>query len=222
MKNKQGFTLTEVLLAVMIVAIIGVALASLTTTASKESSTGSAKTTLRNRLSLALRQIRSDLSSASNILYIVGNAPEKQDYLLMLLAMNKDRAGNSIQSDKVILPFMVNAPYVVYCSKYDATTQTTSIVRSVLSEKPDALVGICANPGETLVKNVKIASSTNFVSPSFFALDISSGAFFGMSGKYSPPSVVRVQLIVTIPGSKPVMNEAVEEIFLISSAGVKA
>ena len=34
MKNRKGFTLTEVLLAVMVVGLIGVALASLTTAAS--------------------------------------------------------------------------------------------------------------------------------------------------------------------------------------------
>lgn len=60
MTNKKGFTLTEILLAVMIVGIIGVALASLTTAASRESGVGRSKVMLRNNLSIALRQLRQE------------------------------------------------------------------------------------------------------------------------------------------------------------------
>ena len=50
MKNNKGFTLTEILLAVMIVGIIGVALAALTTAASREGGVGRSKILLRNIL----------------------------------------------------------------------------------------------------------------------------------------------------------------------------
>ena len=62
MKNNKGFTLTEILLAVMIVGIIGVALAALTTASSREAGVGRSRVLLRNNLSLAMRQLRQDVS----------------------------------------------------------------------------------------------------------------------------------------------------------------
>lgn len=67
MIRKNGFTLTEVLLAVMIVALIGVALASLTSAASRESALANSRVILRNNLSSALRQIRRDIQSTPQI-----------------------------------------------------------------------------------------------------------------------------------------------------------
>ena len=64
MMNNKGFTLTEVLLAAMIVGIIGVALAALTTAALRESSVGRTRITLRNQISLFLRQLRQDVQEA--------------------------------------------------------------------------------------------------------------------------------------------------------------
>lgn len=72
MINKKGFTLTEILLAIMIVGIIGVALVSLTTAASRESGVGRSKIMLRNSLSLGLRQIRHDIQRAHRVLYVRG------------------------------------------------------------------------------------------------------------------------------------------------------
>ena len=72
MKSKQGFTLTEVLLAVIIVAALGVALAALTTAASRESSVGNSRIVLRNSFSVALRQIKNDLANYNTILYARG------------------------------------------------------------------------------------------------------------------------------------------------------
>ena len=67
MNNNKGFTLTEILLAAMIVGIIGVALAALTTAAMRESGIGRTKTMLRNQLSLALRQLRQDIHEATRV-----------------------------------------------------------------------------------------------------------------------------------------------------------
>ena len=69
MKNNKGFTLTEILLAVMIVGVIGVALAAVTTAALRESSTGRTRMILRNQVSLALRQLRQDIQLASSITF---------------------------------------------------------------------------------------------------------------------------------------------------------
>ena len=67
MRNNKGFTLTEVLLAAMIVGIIGVALAALTTAALRESSMGRVRLTLRNQISLFLRQLRQDVRESEKM-----------------------------------------------------------------------------------------------------------------------------------------------------------
>lgn len=65
MNNKKGFTLTEVLLAAMIVGLIGIALAALTTAALRESGVGRVRLTLRNQASLFLRQLRQDVREST-------------------------------------------------------------------------------------------------------------------------------------------------------------
>ena len=65
MKSNKGFTLTEVLLAVMIVGLVGVALAALTGTAVRESNVGRTRMMIRNQASIALRQLRQDVYQAS-------------------------------------------------------------------------------------------------------------------------------------------------------------
>lgn len=67
MNNNKGFTLTEVLLAVMIVGLVGIALAALTGTAVRESNLGRTRMTLRNQASIALRQLRQDVHQASSV-----------------------------------------------------------------------------------------------------------------------------------------------------------
>ena len=64
MKNKKGFTLMEVLLAAMIVGVIGLALAALTTAAMRESGIGRTRALVRNQISYALRQLREDLNTS--------------------------------------------------------------------------------------------------------------------------------------------------------------
>ena len=65
--NKQGFTLVEILLAVMIIGIIGLSLAAITTAALRESSVGRTRIILRNQLSVAIRQLRQDIQLANTI-----------------------------------------------------------------------------------------------------------------------------------------------------------
>ena len=59
-------------MAVIIVAALGVALAALTTAASRESSVGNSRIVLRNNFSVALRQIKNDLTNYNTILYARG------------------------------------------------------------------------------------------------------------------------------------------------------
>ena len=73
MSNNKGFTLTEVLLAAMIVGIIGIALAALTTAALRESSVGRTRIMLRNQISLFLRQLRQDVQEADTLVHSSSN-----------------------------------------------------------------------------------------------------------------------------------------------------
>lgn len=66
MNNNKGFTLTEVLLAAMIVGLIGVALAALTTAALRESGVGRVRLMLRNQASLFVRQLRQDVRESTS------------------------------------------------------------------------------------------------------------------------------------------------------------
>ena len=115
MKRNQGFTLTEILLAVMIVGIIGVALASLTTTATRETTTGRSRITLRNSLSLALRQIRQDIHESSQVLYVNGviNTTTLTRTPLLVLGKNMRLLDNSkIMKDSSA---KYNVKYIAYC-----------------------------------------------------------------------------------------------------------
>ncbi len=67
MRNKKGFTLTEVLLAAMIVGLIGVALAALITSSTREGSMGRTRVMLRNQISNAMRLMRQDIHQANSI-----------------------------------------------------------------------------------------------------------------------------------------------------------
>ena len=96
MKNKAGFTLTEVLLAVMVVGLIGVALASLTTAASRESGVGRSKVMLRNNLSLFLRTLRDDINAATYI--NMGATSGPGNGTLIELCDNKTMLGATIPS----------------------------------------------------------------------------------------------------------------------------
>ena len=123
MRNRKGFTLTEVLLAAAIVGIIGVALASLTTAASRESGAGSSRVMLRNSLSVAIRQLRQDVHSASRALFAIGEmatattTAANQTPLLVL-------AKNSSVADEVC-PHCGEKQYIAYCFERVVSGNTT-------------------------------------------------------------------------------------------------
>ena len=121
MKNKKGFTLTEVLLAVMIVGIIGVALASLTTAASRESSIGGSRVTLRNSATKAIRQLRQDVHNASKVVYVRGAMASAHNTAsgtipaeipLLVLAYNLDLREGTIEYTNSVV---AGPKYVAYC-----------------------------------------------------------------------------------------------------------
>lgn len=231
MKKNKGFTLTEILLAVMIVGIIGVALASLTTAASRESGAGRSRILLRHQLSVALRQIRQDVQESSRLLYAHGeiNDGETGQIPLLLLAKNVDLSGETILPAQPV-------SYVLYCFSpgsittvanggpvrpEGAATDGGTITRQVLSEEPSwSGVDPQCGGGSTLLQNVKfISHRANYMVPMFrikerqYKYSIKDSTLDTFRAQ-NLGSILQFYLIVEVPSS-PVINEVVEELFTL-------
>lgn len=208
MKRKNGFTLTEVLLAVMIVALIGVALASLTTAASRESSLGNTKILLRNNLSSALRQIRADIQDPSTRVVKVYTLPKAVSAFP--------------EEDKIPLLTVVKGEsnYKTYCFELGGTealphTTSKGNARSggniFTIDRENGNECITATPGikRDFLKNVKFIPNENgYRYPTPLFKYVSGGGIF-------------VRLLLEAPGSQPVANVSTEEVFFASSEVVE-
>ncbi len=236
MRNKKGFTLTEILLAVMIVGIIGVALASLTTAASRESGVGRSKVILRNNLSLAMRQLREDIHTSSRVLYVRGVIDSISPGAvtpLLVLVKNMDVDGNKYRSS-------INIQYITYCFEAGSTTATPSgalsggtIYRRESYSAPswNSTTPACGVPSsdstfEVFLHNVKFIPP-NGVSGYSTYYPVPLFRLPGLTGVYSDKddsayydrhkdlgSVLRVNLITEL-NSKPIVNDVVEETFVL-------
>lgn len=237
MKNKKGFTLTEILLAVMIVGIIGVALAALTTAASRESGVGRSKVLLRNNLSIALRQLRRDIKESSRVLYVRGTlgSIDTTEIPLLMLGKNVDQGDGSFYSGDVV--------YITYCFKRGTTNKTTSGATVLPSGAYDGgvitryesnaetwtsgnLPSCSGDSSSKFLNNVKYIPSAQYAAPLF--------AVRGFSGTYNVKdsgnlakirknlgSVLDVNLITEL-NSNPVVNDVTEETFILPNGfGIK-
>ena len=260
MKKNNGFTLTEVLLAVMIVGIIGVALASLTTAASRESGVGSSRVMLRNSLSVALRQLRQDVHQASRVLFVKGplaTAPNTAsgttpaEIPLLILARNTDVYGGEIENSSA----NADQQYIAYCFlrgndstlssgdklQPDVTTSGKEtrdggkITRRVWNSNtvPSTAAEFCPASAQSGMSNwVKSdwLKHVKFISSSYtygsgktypvplFSLQNFNATSYNDSSLAGQGAILDVKLIVELP-SYPVVNEVVEERFLLSSGG---
>ena len=190
MKNRKGFTLTEVLLAVMVVGLIGVALASLTTAASREAGVGRSKVMLRNNLSLFLRTLRNDINAATYINMGAGTDPSTGG-LLFELCDNKSVSGATITK-----PGGGNG-----CVTY--TFEKGSKASGV---KPAGATrgGRIKRNGSTVLNNVKyMPRYEGYASPSFRRV-----------GNSGVASAIDMTLIVELDSTQTV-NDIVEETFLL-------
>lgn len=236
MKNKKGFTLTEILLAVMIVGIIGVALAALTTAASRESGVGRSKILLRNNLSLALRQLRDDIHASSRVMYVRGRIDSSSEGAvtpLLLLGKNINLDNNAINS-------MVTPSYVTYCFVTGDTTATPTgalskgtIYRRESSSVPtwNGIAPACGTPDtddnfEVFLHNVKfippIGSSgdSKYYPVPLFRLSGSDAEYsekddVSVNWRRKDLASVLVLKIITELDSTPIVNDVVEETFIL-------
>ena len=232
--NNKGFTLTEILLATLVVAIIGISLASLTTAASREGGVGRSKVMLRNGMSRAMRQLRQDMHEASRVLFVRGSIGDTSDTQIPLLML-----GKNVRLDGTPITG-TSRTYVLYCFVPGSITTTAgevavvptgatdggTIYRQVWSptsaytfpENSNTPTCRTLQDQEIWLQNVKFIKNTvnAYMVPLFQAE--------GYSGIYSINdntdaninnnlgSLLRVRLILELPSS-PVVNDVTEEKF---------
>lgn len=194
MKNKSGFTLTEVLLAVMVVGLIGVALASLTTAASRESGVGRSKVMLRNNLSLFLRTLRDDINAATYINMGASSGPGNGT--LIELCDNKTMLGTTIPS--VSGMGCVTYTFKMGSAKGDVTRSNQVVPASATRG------GVIERNGAAVLRNVKYVNNyEGYSSP-----------YFRRVGTGTVGSALDITIITELDSTPPV-NDIVEETFLL-------
>lgn len=232
-KKKNGFTLTEILLAVMIVGIIGVALASLTTAASRESGVGRSKIMLRNNMSLAMRRLRQDVQEATTVLYKHGRLNGNISSFVPLLALGKNM---DLQENK--LGSSDERKVVIYCFRPGNVSVTASgaAVKPVGSKDGGVIdrfsipyslytssAGVPDCPtsgGERILSNVKyIPESVSSYAVPWIGDTYNSKLSVGATEKQQDKdlgSIIYLDIITELP-SNPVVNDVIQEDLVLSN-----
>ncbi len=228
MKNKKGFTLTEVLLAVMIVGLISISLAALTRSAARESGVGRSKVMMRNNLSRFMRTLRADLQEATRVDECALCAADGDNGVfdvvagdtvkLLRLTKNQMRDGNSVLEQITTQGGSTSSTAktaVLYC--FENGTDTSNVVPegAIRGGKiyryeyvPTATVPTCEQAklsGEVALSHVKYIPSI-----AGYAVPMIGRRSFSREGTNS---MLRVNIITELD-SVPVVNETVEETFV--------
>ena len=200
MKNKKGFTLMEVLLAAMIVGVIGLALAALTTAAMRESGIGRTRALVRNQISYALRQLRDDLNT-SDVVEFPG--PGDSFLIKMRHIGENDQDTNNLLGPEGLWTW--EATYLYNNSK-------KQIERAADTNSTDNLfTHAVVGTGLVWMGNIsKVMKNGVMTSPSFTPYVTT-----GDTGEVV--SRVRVQFVVMVGGSSgtPPVIETVDETFVL-------
>lgn len=223
-KYKNGFTLTEVLLAVMIVGLIGVALASLARSAARESGVGRSKIILRNNLASFMRTLRNDLGQATIVSVLEGDVSSTTPVPVLYIAQNVSAinpsgllqnrilTGDSSSGNNKVTAFSLEKKYIFYCfargTDNESISPESAYRGGVISraEGTDESFPSCETAVPILenVKYIPAEDEINYPVP-LFAKD----AKFSREGA---PDVLSVKIIVEVK-SNPIVNEVVEENF---------
>ena len=214
--HKRGFTLTEVLLAVMIVGLISVALAALTRAAARESGVGRSKIILRNNLSSFVRTLRNDLAHATtvNTRSITTPCATGNGSALFDVIQNIDKNNQPVISGVSggwPMPVMTTPVYITYCFVCGSDTQNISPSGATRGGKIYRKISTTSLPrcssyqkNELVLDNVKYLSEGTGYPVPFFRIDPISRL----------GSLLRVKLIVEL-NSVPVVNEVIDETFAV-------
>ena len=188
--NNKGFTLMEILLAAMIVGVIGVALAALTTAAVRESGVGRTKTMLRHQLSNALRQLHQDIQQSDGV----------------TLEYTSD---NVFQTMELTQSTQFGPNYTPHTFRY---TFTPGTIAGAGGGTTGGKIYRSVDGGASRVwlENVKSIRGDDFLSPSVISV-LWNGEGNATGGANS---VLEVRIIVEVP-STPVVNDVIDEIFVL-------
>jgi len=207
LKKHAGFTLTEVLLAVMIVGIIGVALAALTRAAARESGVGRSKIMLSNNLTSFYRQLRKDLATATVVDEVEGpldGASFNGDYVSLIKFISNGTA----QGEAIISG--VAPKKIVYCFKRgDDTANITpsgdatrdGIIFRLEVAASQAYPECSSTSGSPVLTNVKYISAN------------ADGAYYPVplfERDDATNRLVQVNIITEL-NTKPIVNDVREE-----------
>lgn len=220
--RRRGFTLTEVLLAVMIVGLIGIALASLTRSAAREGGIGRSKILLRNNLASFMRTLRRDLASATVVQATGELSLENNTSPVIVL-----KIGQNVQADGTtpvaLDPHQQSTKLITYC--FVRGTNQTNIVPAT-AYRGGAIYRVesssqydCPSAkmkGDYLVlDNVKyIPYENTFKYPvPFFGKDKFSRETQLNSNSDSKSSSLLTVRLITELDSTPVINDVIEETF---------
>ncbi len=205
--NKRGFTLTEILLAVMIVGLIGIALAALTRSAARESGSGKTRIMLRNDYARFIRQLRQDLSKATQVILV----NEQTGVLLVILqGHHRDLYLNNDGT--------TNQRTIGYC--FEAGGQPAKptgawsggIIRRIVRDTT-AITSVkdsCSADGEVVLNNVKYKQEDDIEGNYPFPL---------FQRERNQANALRVRIITEV-GTNPVVNEAFDQLITVPSGDI--
>ena len=197
MKNNKGFTLMEVLLAALIVGVIGIALAALTTAAVREGGVGRTRVMLRHQLSLAMQQLRQDIAFADQVgVYKNPDGTVKSVKINHMHPQGQKYIG--VLGDTT--PMTVDYPVLItYEFTKKENSNTGGVIKRSVSQR-----GVVVN-NEIWLSNIKTVKNdpSGFISPRFEQITY-PGDQVG--------SLLKVSIIVEV-GTDPVVNDVIVETF---------
>lgn len=217
-RSRRGFTLTEILLAVMIVGLIAVALASLTRAASREAGVGRSRIMLRNNLSTFARILRNDMHTASRVDFIAGTLGSVGTTAVPLLKLSKNLDGEGRQiintyntsSDSETL----EASRITYCFKRGSDNTNISPSGAYRGGKIYRVVEEVSGSGgnypscNSLSEDDLVLSNVKYINGSY---PVPLFAAHSLSRDWTK-SLLTIRLITEL-NSKPIINEVMEEVF---------
>ena len=206
--NKRGFTLTEILLAVMIVGLIGIALAALTRSAARESGSGKTRIMLRNDYARFIRQLHQDLDKATEV--ILRN---QQEGPLLLIRQGYLRDDNETGGTQKTIGYCFTPGNIP--AKPSGAFDGGSIFRKVVDGKDtygNSVFPSGSCSGSAILNNVKYMPNT---------VDGDVLLFTEYPVPYvqreaSNANALRVRLITEV-GTDPVVNEAFDQLLTVPS-----
>lgn len=219
-RGRRGFTLTEVLLAVMIIGLIAIALASLTRASARESGVGRSKIMLRNNLSTFLRTLRQDMSKATAVKQVAGTLSSGLGtgaVVLLQIGQGVDADGKAVTPARGTL---TTTQTVTYCFVRGTDQQNITPSAAYRGGKIYRLTNKTISSGtysypactglsdsNLVLGNVKYIPSTagNYPVPSFTQHDLSRDEMKGL---------LDVKIITEL-NSTPLVNDVVQEIFAV-------